>query len=623
MDFFEAQNAAQKQTRILLCQFCLCVVGVVLAVCLFTWWLVVFAGIGEGREQLIDWNEVNLQSLNVPWIILGKTALATLVLILTAVAAKTYTLREGGGVVARDLGGRLVDPSTSDRDERRLLNIVEEMAIASGVPVPQVYVLDEEKGINAFAAGTEPGNAAIGCTQGCLVELSRAELQGLIAHEFSHILNGDIRLNLRLIGWVFGLVSISMLGRLLFKGLKHARHSNTNSNGNAGGLFLVFIIGVALIVIGGVGVFFARLLQASISRQREFLADASAVQFTRDTSGIEGALRKAKRRNNIIVSPKAAEASHCFFVDGERFAYGLETHPPIQERIQRIVRNSSAQSGKKSTSTRQGSSSSLLKDIGNLSTPQRVNVLKTKDIFWEVKEEWLLATQTPSQAQLLVFALLLSRGGELEDSEISCLASSETSEDLSMVVEWKKGLKEIHSARKIALLDLVVSTLRRLSFEEYEHFIAKTRALIASDGKVDLFEFMLQRQLDYHLKIHFLPQPPKRVLYHSIEEVKGELEIIASTFAHLDSHPLEAFQSGMSEIGGQLQEQVAIDRIDDVLKKLESTSPLLKKKIVHVCAQITAHDNQLTSHEAELLRAMADGIGCVIPPFVDDLVKRT
>ena len=445
MDFFEAQNAAQKQTRILLCQFCLCVVGVVLAVCLFTWWLVVFAGIGEGREQLIDWNEVNLQSLNVPWIILGKTALATLVLILTAVAAKTYTLREGGGVVARDLGGRLVDPSTSDRDERRLLNIVEEMAIASGVPVPQVYVLDEEKGINAFAAGTEPGNAVIGCTQGCLVELSRAELQGLIAHEFSHILNGDIRLNLRLIGWVFGLVSISMLGRLLFKGLKHARHSNTNSNGNAGGLFLVFIIGVALIVIGGVGVFFARLLQASISRQREFLADASAVQFTRDTSGIEGALRKAKRRNNIIVSPKAAEASHCFFVDGERFAYGLETHPPIQERIQRIVRNSSAQSGKKSTSTRQGSSSSLLKDIGNLSTPQRVNVLKTKDIFWEVKEEWLLATQTPSQAQLLVFALLLSRGGELEDSEISCLASSETSEDLSMVVEWKKGLKEILS----------------------------------------------------------------------------------------------------------------------------------------------------------------------------------
>ena len=623
MDFFEAQEEARRKTLRLLCLFCLCVLGVVLAVCLFAWVFVAFAGIGEGREQLIDWDEVSLFSLQVPWLILGKTALATLVLILTATAAKTYSLRGGGGVVAKDLGGRLVDPSTSDLDERRLLNVVEEMAIAAGTPVPQVYVLDEETGINAFTAGTEPGNAVIGCTQGCLKYLTRSELQGLVAHEFSHILNGDMKLNLRLIGWVFGLVTISMLGRMLLKSLKHVRNSHSNENGKA--TLVILIVGTALVIIGAIGVFFARLLQSSISKQREFLADASAVQFTRDTSGIEGALAKAGKKINRMASPKAVEASHCFFVDGERFACGLETHPPIKERIQRITKNWSGQFGKKQTapkSDRGGASTAMKAQVENLSAPARVDVLKAKDIFWGLSDEWLLATQTPTQAQLVVFALLLTQDERLQEEEITFLMKSQTKENLSSVVKWQKELRGLHSSKKIALVDLSIATLRRLSQEEYEIFIETTRHLIASDGQVDLFEFMLQRQLDYHLKVHFEPQPPKKVLYNEMNEVRAELEIIASTFAHLDSHPEEAFQSGMSKIGGQLQGQCSIDVIDKVLKKLESASPLLKKELVQICAEIVSHDKLLTSHESELLRAMADGIGCVIPPFVDDLLKR-
>ena len=623
MDFFEAQEEARRKTLRLLCLFCLCVLGVVLAVCLFTWWFIAFAGIGEGREQLIDWNEVNLTSLQVPWVVLGKTALATLALILTATTAKAYSLRGGGGVVARDLGGRLVDPSTSNLDERRLLNVVEEMAIAAGTPVPQVYVLDEETGINAFAAGTEPGNAVIGCTQGCLKYLTRSELQGLIAHEFSHILNGDMKLNLRLIGWVFGLVTISMLGRQLLKSLRYVRDSQAKDRGTA--MLVILMFGTALMVIGGVGVFFARLLQASISRQREFLADASAVQFTRDTSGIEGALKKAGRKHNRMESPKAVEASHCFFVDGERFACGLETHPPIKERIQRITRNWGSQFGKKESPPKviRGNSSALVVgQIKNLSAPERVNVLKTKDIYWGLTEEWLLGTQTPSQAQLIVFALLLSKDERLQKDEVDFLLKLERRENVSLVVKWQQELRPLHSSKKIALVDLVMATLRRFSPEEYKQFIEITRHLIASDGQVDLFEFMLQRQLEYHLKVHFEPQAPKRVFYNKRDELQAEFEVIASTFAHLDAHPADAYQSGMGQEGGEVREQSSIDEIDSVLKKLESASPLLKKEIIHICAQIVSHDHQLTSHEAELLRAMADGIGCVIPPFVEDLLKK-
>ena len=231
MDFFEAQDDARKKTRWLLALFLLCVIGVVIAIGLLSWGIGVLGGGGIPLESS------------------ALVALGSGGLIFLSSGFKAMQLRGGGGVVARDLGGRLLDPSTTETHERKLLNVVEEMAIASGVPVPQVYVMDDEEGINAFAAGTEPGNAAIGVTRGCMMRLTRSELQGVVAHEFSHILNGDMKLNMRLIGWIFGLVVLSILGRGLLQSLRFVRVGGSNRDNNGGGaaiLLAILAVGVGL-----------------------------------------------------------------------------------------------------------------------------------------------------------------------------------------------------------------------------------------------------------------------------------------------------------------------------------------------------------------------------------------
>src|SRR4051794_35817745 len=238
---------------------------------------------------------------------------------------KTLSLARGGRAVAELLDGRLVNPNSIDTDERKLLNVVEEMAIASGIPVPQVYVMDGEPGINAFAAGHSASDAAISVTRGCMTLLTRDELQGVVAHEFSHLLNGDMKLNLRLMGLIFGILCLTVIGRVLIQ---------TRGKKNP-----MPLLGLALIIIGWVGVLFGRLIQAAVSRQREFLADASAVQFTRNPLGLAGALKKIGgiAQGSQLQSDRAEEASHLFFANGlnSRF-FGFATHPPLLERIQAL-----------------------------------------------------------------------------------------------------------------------------------------------------------------------------------------------------------------------------------------------------------------------------------------------
>ena len=270
MDFFAAQSRAIRTSRWLVLWFALCVLGVIAVLC-------VLAGMALAGSP---WSP----DLFLP------IALASSAIIGGGSAFKHMQLSAGGAVVARDLGGRQVDPGTRDPLERRLLNVVEEMSIASGVPVPEVWLMDDENGINAFAAGTDPANAVIGVTRGCLERLDRAKLQGVVAHEFSHILNGDMKLNMRLTGWIFGLVMISMLGRMMLESLRFARFRSSRDAGKA--IAVIALIGLAIWLVGWIGSMFAKLLQAAVSRQREFLADSSAVQFTRHPEGLAGALKK-------------------------------------------------------------------------------------------------------------------------------------------------------------------------------------------------------------------------------------------------------------------------------------------------------------------------------------------
>jgi Zn-dependent protease with chaperone function len=243
-------------------------------------------------------------------------------------------LKGGGAVVARQLGGRRVDPDTHDPLERRLLNVVQEMAIASGTPVPEAYVLDIEPGINAFAAGHGEGDAVIAVSKGALEKLSRDELQAVMGHEFSHLLNGDMRLNLRLMGVIHGILLIGLIGRVLMQGGGRGSRRSKDKGGQ------IALFGLALFVIGYVGTFFGNLIKAAVSRQREFLADASSVQFTRNSDGLSHALAKigGLAQGSRMMTARAAEASHMFFADyaAHRFSSALATHPPLAERIRRV-----------------------------------------------------------------------------------------------------------------------------------------------------------------------------------------------------------------------------------------------------------------------------------------------
>ncbi len=338
MDFFQHQDQARKASRLLLLYFALAVIAIVLSVHLAVSFLIMW-GTPEGGTEPFRWWQLDR------FVVLAGGAL---LVIAAGSLYKIWRLADGGHTVARLLGGRPIDPNTTDPAERRLLNVVEEMAIAAGLPVPTVYLLDKEEGINAFAAGYTPQDAVLGVTRGTMGLLNREELQGVIAHEFSHIFNGDMSLNLRLMGVLHGILVIALIGYFILRSTLRA--ASRNRKGGAAILALP-VLGLTLVAIGYVGVFFGRIIKSAVSRQREFLADASAVQFTRNAHGVAGALKKigGLTQGSLVMSPHAEQASHFFFSDGKlgkvrmaltrasRFDF-LATHPPLAERIRRVDR---------------------------------------------------------------------------------------------------------------------------------------------------------------------------------------------------------------------------------------------------------------------------------------------
>lgn len=631
MDFFQTQDDARRRTRWLVVYFVLSVVGVVVAVDLLLFLVLGSQGM-KGPEML--------------GALAGGAAVAGGV-ILVGSMFKSVALRRGGAVVASDLGGRLVLPDSRESDERRLLNVVEEMAIASGTPVPQVYLLDDEPGINAFAAGTEPSNAVIGVTRGCVQRLSRAELQGVVAHEFSHILNGDMRLNMRLIGMVFGLILITLMGRMILNVFSHTRISSNRKEG-AGIVLVLMVLGLGLLVIGSIGTLFARLLQAAVSRQREYLADASAVQFTREPEGIAGALKKigGQQFGSKVENPKAMEASHLFFADGGLFAFGFATHPPLEERIRLIesgwdgefvdsalppLRRRAVDGPPPVPSGGGAANIAAVAMLERGAGPRRTNLAAGRWVRDGLRPEWLEAAHDREEAQALVFGLLLAEDDRLRRGELDFLETTAGRVAAELAVRWVDELRGLHSARKIALVDVCMPTLRGLSVPEYERFSGMIRWLIVSDAQVTLFEFMLQHVVQRHLAVHFEQRgfPPMR--YHRMVELGNEANVLLSAIARLERGEAEAEVAwAMVREEWGLAEQwsprllptgeCGPEQLETALERFDEAAPIVKKQLLRLCGLLVAEDGVLTSRESELLRATADAIGCGIPPFVEDLL---
>ena len=633
MNFFAAQDDARRRTKWLVVYFVLAIIGVIVSV----YGIVYFAMLYTG-------NPVS------PWMptVFAVTALCTGGVMGTGSLCKTMQLNAGGAVVARDMGARQVDPFTKDADERKLVNVVEEMAIASGVPVPGIWIMDNESSINAFAAGTEPSNAVVAVTKGCLQRLSRSELQGVVAHEFSHILNGDMKLNMKLMGLLFGILMIQMLGRIAFQALRFMRVRSSNSKNNgAGVVFAIVLAGLALMVVGSIGVFFGRLIQAAISRQREYLADASAVQFTRDPSGIAGALKKigGQKLGSTINAPKAAEASHLFFADGGMFSYGLATHPPLEVRIKAIQKDwdgdfvaselpefaeGGATGGAQEDARVSGLSGSAGTEestvsraqIDRLGEPSEIDVTVGHLLYAGLDQDWTRACHEREEAQALIFGLLLAQDNQLREEEMMFIKSSAGEDAGKLALQWNHKLNGVHSSQKLALVDLSIPALRSLSMPEYERFLEITQWLIASDGQVDLFEFMLQHVVERHLEAHFRPRSMTKIKYRNVEELSNETNVLWTTMAALggEDQMERAYQAALAEWGWQMEmapvTDCGLNAIRGALEKFDQSAPLVKKQLIRMLGLAVMHDGVVESREAQLLRATADAIGCNIPPFV-------
>jgi Zn-dependent protease with chaperone function len=663
VDFFERQEKARRHTTLLVFYFVVAVALLIGAVYLVV--VVIFGGIE--LKNAVD----ETTATAAPWShakMFLATAAGTLGVISAGSFFKTLSLARGGRAVAELLDGRLVNSNSTDAHERKLLNVVEEMAIASGVPTPQVYVMDGEAGINAFAAGHSASDAAISVTHGAMTLLTRDELQGVIAHEYSHLLNGDMKLNLRLMGLIFGILCLTVIGRILIR----ARGKNA---------WPFLLLGLALIIIGWVGVLFGRLIQAAVSRQREFLADASAVQFTRNPLGLAGALKKigGASEGSELQSARAEEVSHFFFANGLKSEFfGFATHPPLEERIKALDPSFDGRfprvvlpdmpvepappplpgvsplvqpppppsrvqppppprpTGKPPPLPTVGppplpvapaavAQQTIIADIGQ---PRIEHLQYAVDLHQAVPPSIQTAAHDPLGAHALVCAFLLAEDTAARETQLEELGRATSDAVRQETVRIWPAVQDIPSHARIPLVDLALPALRRLSPSQFEQFRSAVNALIASDNETDLFEFMLQKIVMRHLDTRFYPERRPVTQYYDLRPLVRDAGILLSATAYAGAdNPTEAqaaFAKGAESLGRIARAEIPwlppteceLSHLSAALDRFAQSVPQIKKNVLTACADTVAFDALIQPREAEILRAIADTLDCPIPPFL-------
>lgn len=654
-DFFDRQDHARRQTIRLLVMFGLAVAVIVLTIYLV---LAMVAAQAEPGQPTVPAGPTLWNPLLFLWVTLG-----TILVISVGSLYKIAELSGGGEQVASMLGGRTINPQTTDLAERRLLNVVEEMALASGVPVPPVYVLDREPGINAFAAGLQPGDAVVAVSAGCLQYLTREELQGVMGHEFSHIVNGDMRLNLRLVGIVFGILVLAVIGYYVmrFAGLFSPR--GEKKAGAAAGFFL---LGLTLLILGYLGVFLGKLIKCAVSRQREFLADASSVQFTRNPGGITGALKKigGQSAGSRIRDGHAEEISHMFFGDAFAGAFFnlFATHPPLEQRIRALepefdgrfpeVQPLAITAEAIAEPSRGGQPVPLptpgfpqsgvttphvmmALDAGRMvqqvGRPQAEHLSHAGRMVTETPQPLLDAAREPFVAQAVIYALLLSQDDEATRTRQLQLIQGQIEPPLYQETQQLVAMAQsVPVAVRLSLVDLAVPALKKSSPQQYGQFRQVVEALVNADGKVDLYEYCLRTVLLSYLDVHFGLKKPAAIRYRTLGAVVRPAAMVLSTLAYVGQKRPEdvqrAFQAGAQNLLGQAaplpQQQCTLPTFGAALTELAQVSPSVKREVLTAVTACIAADGAVTLEESELLRAIAAALGCPVPP-VATTTRRT
>lgn len=641
MNFFEAQDKARRNTTRLVVLFVLAVAGLVLLTNLLALSVIGYLKTGQFQfsydafQYYYSWREF-----------IGVTA-AVCLLIFGGSFYKTMSLSGGGARIAEMLGGRLISQGTTDLQQRQLLNVVEEMAIAAGMPVPRVYLL-EDTSINAFAAGRTPASAVIGITRGTLERLNREELQGVIAHEFSHIANGDMRLNIRLIGVLHGILLIGLIGYFIIRSLRFTGRSRNSKGG--GGILAIAALGFGLMVIGYAGSFFGQWIKAVVSRQREYLADSSAVQFTRNKDGIAGALKKiggSSAVGSYLDSPAAPEYSHAYFADGISSFWQslLATHPPLEKRIRAIeprwdgkflaaeISESPSPEPTGATPAQYEnlavtaailtSAEQAISQVGTLNEENIEYVHQLIIIMPTVLRE---AAQDAFGARALIYAMLVSLQRD-ENAVASLLQHHSDMDTQAMVKKLLVEVKSLDDKFKLPLLELAANALKEMSPNQFVHFKITVDEMIQSDKSVNLNEWIIQRFLIQQLDEHFGFRKPKRAKYASLEPLKYEVATLLSLIAFIehkeDKDAGAAFESGKKESGLSTLDMLTrkdfkLESLNRSLDELMRLKPLAKPQLLKACVAVVLADGETTTKGIELVRTISSCLDCPMPPLSVD-----
>jgi Zn-dependent protease with chaperone function len=627
MNFFEHQAAARRASARLVFLFVLAVIGIVIAVDLAAW-------------------------LVAPsWRMLAFTTGVTVATILLGSLYRIASLGGGGESVAQQMGGTLVPADTTDLSLRRLRNVVEEIAIASGVPVPKLYVLEEEAGINAFAAGFSPSDAVVAVTRGALDRLNRDELQGVIAHEFSHVLNGDMRLNVRLIGVLFGILMIGLIGR---KVLQYGRFGGgRNKNGGA-----ILIAALVAMVVGYIGLFFGRMIKAGVSRSRERLADASAVQFTRQTAGLAGALKKiagVEEGSRLNQRGDAEEVSHMLFGDGIGFSGLFATHPPLLERIralepgfrgEQLERLKAGWLASPPDGMREDMALGLAEGAGGLlpgarqqvrvsppqvaaqvATPASDDYRRADAIVGSIPDALRDLARDREAVMPLLLALLLAEDEDMLGRQRQDIAArlGEAVADHAVRIH-QQLVADLHPMLRLPLAALAFPVLRLRPRPQLDAFLDTVQAVANADGEISLFEYCLARLLTVQVRESLDPARYARFGRRKPGNVREEFATLLAVVARYgnedEASARRAYLAGLQRVLPRdhlpyAPPAAGVQALDAVWEPLDALDPLAKQAMVEAVTDTISSDGRISVAEAELLRTICGVLHCPLPPMLE------
>ena len=641
MDFFRRQAETRRLSRWLVLLFILAIVGCVIAVDFVV--VTVATILSQNSETFVPQAD-GLWFQQYPGLVM-LSSFVVLGVIGCSSWIKSSQLSAGGSVVAQSVGGTRVTADTNDPLRRRLLNVVGEMAIASGVPVPAVYVLEREAGINAFAAGHNPSNAAIAVTRGALTTLSRAELQGVIAHEFSHVLSGDMRLSTRLIGWLFGLMVIALIGRFV---LRVAPRGGGGRKGG-GAIAIIMAAALAVMILGYIGLFFGRLIQAAVSRKRESLADASAVQFTRDPTGLRGALVKigALGAGSKFQDSSAEEVAHLLFASGVTRAFA--THPPLEERIREIdpafragefeamrirlnqERAFATEEAKRPEPDAAGRLEGVLQGAIVLApavvaqmvaNPGTAQVQRAQQLRVSLPDSITAAARDAESARALFLGLALDATDDARGRQLAFIEQHMGHNQMIVIQSLLPAIDSLAPMQRMPALLQAFPALHQLGRKERQALLKCLNELLIREGRVSIYAYAMRKLAQVQLRDEL--QPGARSFDLSIAAVKEDLQTLFSVLALSGSEDeikaRRAYEIGMAQLlpvqrppfqrlsNWPLKLDLALNRIDRLV-------PAGKELLVQALVRTISHDLRMTVAESELLRAVCAVVHCPLPPL--------